>query len=104
MLFFGWGGRQLTRQCSPTQAVVLTYRYVHVMFVLQFAFSSRYQLATLTAQGWASRPITEPDARALLGGELLQPPLWRRFGLFLGLGAVALVAVVVSVLQSIAGS
>ncbi|WP_460461158.1 hypothetical protein [Angustibacter peucedani] len=93
----------MSRQFSPTQAVVLSYRYFHLFFVLQVAFGSRFQLATHTEQGWASRPITEDEARTLLGGETLEPPLWRRFGLLIALAAVALVLVVAAVVSSIGG-
>jgi hypothetical protein len=104
VLFWGWGGRSMSKQFSPTQAVVLTYRYVHLMFVFSVAFSSRYQLATLTDQGWATRPIADSDATALLGGEVLRPPFWRRFGLLIGVGAVAVVVVVVNVVRAVSGS
>ena len=33
MLFWGWGRKNMTRQISPQQAVLLTYRYLHLMFV-----------------------------------------------------------------------
>jgi hypothetical protein len=66
MLFWGWGGGSVHRQLSPNQAVVLAYRYFHLMFFLTTTFGYRYQLATLSEHGWAHRPIMAEEARILL--------------------------------------
>jgi hypothetical protein len=57
MLFWGWGRRSLRRQVSPEQAVVLFYRYLHLMFAFTATWGYSYGLATATDQGIAVRAI-----------------------------------------------
>jgi hypothetical protein len=83
VLFWGWGRKSLNRQLAQNQALVLTYRYFHLMFIFRAAFGYRYQLATATEQGWAMRPIESPEAEALLAGEELRPTMWARYSIFL---------------------
>lgn len=91
MLFiWGWGRRSLRRQVSAEQAVVLIYRYLHLMFVFTTTWGYSYALATVTDQGVATRAISDHEARQLLGGEDLRPSLWKRFSIFLVLGAALL--------------
>ena len=92
MLFWGWGRRSLQRQVSPETAVVRRYRYVHLMFLFTVTWGYDYAIASLTPQGWATRPAPQLEARALLGGQDLEPSPWKRYSL---LGAVAVIAVVV---------
>ncbi|MEP6651452.1 MAG: hypothetical protein ABJA74_16295 [Lapillicoccus sp.] len=94
MLFWGWGGKSMTRQITPEQAVLLTYRYLHLMFVFTTTWGYKYALATATDQGWATRPIPDAEALQLLGGQELRPSAWKRFSVFLLLGIVLLVVVV----------
>ena len=93
MLFWGWGGKSINRQVSPNQAVVLMHRYLHLMFLFTTTWGYRYALATATEQGWATRPISDAEARGLLGGEELRPSPWKRFSIFLPLGILLLVVV-----------
>lgn len=90
MFFWGWGRKSLRRQVSPEQAVVLLYRYLHLMFLFTTTWGYSYALATATDQGVATRAISDAEARQLLGGQDLRPGLWKRFSIFLLLGAVLL--------------
>jgi hypothetical protein len=94
MLFWGWGGKRMNRQVSPNQAVVLMYRYLHLMFLFTATWGYKYALATATDQGWATRPITDAEAQQLLGGVELRPGAWKRFSIFVLLGTVVLIVVV----------
>jgi hypothetical protein len=94
MLFWGWGRKNITRQISPQQAVLLTYRYLHLMFVFTTTWGYTYAVATATEQGWATRAASDAEALQLLGGDELRPSVWKRFSIFVLLGAV-LVAVVI---------
>ncbi len=93
MLFWGWGGSTVNRQISPTQAVILAYRYIHVMFAFTATRRYTYLLATLTPQGWANQPITKEQALQLLGGAPLEPSWWKRYSLWLLLGLTAAIIV-----------
>ena len=95
MLFiWGWGRKTLRRQVSPEQAVVLIYRYLHLMFLFTTTWGYRYAVATATDQGIATRQISEAEARQLLGGGDLRPSLWKRFSIFVLLGAILLFVIV----------
>ena len=94
MLFWGWGGKSMNRQVSSNQAVVLMYRYLHLMFLFTATWGYRYALATATDAGWATRPITDAEAHQLLGGEELRPGMWKRYSICLLLAAVVLVVVI----------
>lgn len=94
MVFWGWGRKSINTKVSPEQAVVLAYRYFHLMFVFSVAFGYSYAVASWTPQGWATRPVTEQEARHLLGGEQLRPHPWWRFSLPAAIVAIALVGVI----------
>lgn len=94
MLFWGWGGKSINRQVSQDQAVVLMYRYLHLMFLFTTTWGYKYALATATDQGWATRSISDAQALELLGGEELRPSAWKRFSIFVLLGAVLLFVLV----------
>ena len=96
MLFWGWGGKSITRQLSPERAVLLTYRYLHLMFLFTTTWGYKYALATATEQGWATRGISDAEALQLLGGVELRPSAWKRFSIFLLLGVVLLAVVIVA--------
>ena len=74
--------------------MLLTYRYLHLMFVFTTTWGYKYAVATATDQGWATRAVTDAEALQLLGGQELRPSLWKRFSIFLLLGVVLLVVVV----------
>lgn len=97
MLFWGWGRKSLNRQLAHDKALVLTYRYL--MFVFRAAFGYRYQLATATDQGWATRPIANAEAETLLGGDALRPSMWARYSILL-LVVVILVVILAAALGS----
>ena len=97
MLFWGYGGSTANRQISPTQAVVLAYRYFHLMFIFTVTFRYSYLLATLTEQGWAHRKITQEEALGLLGGQSLTPSWWKRYSLWVLLGAIVALVVLLAV-------
>jgi hypothetical protein len=97
VLFWGWGRKSMNRQLTQDRALVLTYRYFHLMFVFRAAFGYRYQLATATDQGWATRPIETAEAEALLGGEELRPTMWARYSIFLVLVVVVLIVVAATI-------
>ena len=95
MLFiWGWGRKTLRRQVSPEQAVVLIYRYLHLMFLFTTTWGYRYAVATATDQGVATRQISDHEARQLLGGQDLRPSLWKRFSIFVLLGVILLFVLV----------
>lgn len=91
MLFWGWGRRSLQRQVSPDTTVLRRYRYVHLMFLFTVTWGYDYALATLTPQGWATRPVSATEARGLLGGQDLEPGWWKRWSLVVGLAVLFLV-------------
>jgi hypothetical protein len=97
MLFWGWGRKSLNRQLAHDRALV-TYRYFHLMFVFRAAFGYRYQLATATDQGWATRPIANEEAETLLGGDELRPSMWARYSIFLLVVVVVLVVILAAAL------
>ena len=94
MLFWGWGGKNITRQVSHQQAVLLTYRYLHLMFIFTTTWGYKYAVATATEQGWATRAVTDAEALQLLGGVELRPSLWKRFSIFLLLGGILLIVAI----------
>ncbi|MFC7403474.1 hypothetical protein [Georgenia alba] len=83
MIFFGWGGKSLSKQVSPQHVVVRTYRYFHLMFLFRVAFKYSYQLATAGPQGWMHRPMSDEEALQALGGEHLSPNWWQRFSIWI---------------------
>ena len=91
-MIWGWGRKSVTRQIAEDRAVVLAYRYFHLMFVLTATWGGKYFVSTLTDQGWAQQPASDDAALALLGGNPLRPSAWARFSL---LGALAILAVFV---------
>ena len=93
MIFWGWGRKSISRQLDANTAVTRIYHYLHLFFIFSVAWGGQYVLATATEAGWAQRPISKEEAQQLLGGEDLQPPLWRRFGLPVAVAVVLLIAV-----------
>jgi hypothetical protein len=93
MIFWGWGRKTISRALDANTAVIRVYRYVHVFFIFSVAWGGQYLLSTLTESGWAQRPVSKGEAMSLMGGEELQPPLWRRFGLPAAAGVLMLFAV-----------
>lgn len=100
MIFWGWGRRSITKQLDASNAVIRTYRYAHIFFLFTLTWGGAYSLATLTEAGWAQRPIAKEDAKQLLGGQDLQPNLWKRFSLPLAAVVVLVIAVSASVARS----
>lgn len=81
LIFWGWGRKTISRALDGSTAVTRVYRYLHVFFIFSFAWGGQYLLATLTDAGWAQRSVTKEEALSLMGGDDLQPPLWRRYSL-----------------------
>lgn len=81
MLFFGWGRKNIDRKISETQAILLSYRYFHLLFIFSATFSYTYKTATLSNDGWHYKDIAKDEALAQLGGQELKPNLWQRFSL-----------------------
>jgi hypothetical protein len=96
VIFFGWGRKNVSRQVSENQALVLSYGYFHVFWLFQVAFGLRYAVATLTEAGWATRPMSAEEAAATGADQVVTLGWWTRWGLLAVLGAIVL-AVVVSV-------
>jgi hypothetical protein len=87
VIFFGWGRKNVSRQVSEAQAVVLSYGYFHLFWLFRIAFGFRYQLAT--EHGWATRPLSpEEVATSGVDRELTVGWWWRR-GLLVALGVLA---------------
>jgi hypothetical protein len=95
MILWGWGRKTVSRALDASTRVTRIYRYVHLFFIFSVAWGGQYVLSTLTEAGWAQRAITKEEAKSLMGGEELQPPMWRRFGL----PAAAVVVVAVAALS-----
>lgn len=74
------------------QAVILTYRYFHLMFAFTTTWNYQYLLASFTEQGWLHQPISKDEALHWLGGQELAPSLWKRYSL---VGALALIVLIV---------
>jgi hypothetical protein len=64
MFFYGWGRKNLVRPISETQSVVLEYTYLHWMWLFRWSYKLRWNIATLTPQGWTSQPLSREEARA----------------------------------------
>lgn len=90
MIFFGWGRKNVSRQVSPTQALVLSYGYVHLFWLFQVAFGYRYALATATEHGWATRPMSPEEVAASGADREVTVGWWWRWGLLVLLGGLAL--------------
>jgi hypothetical protein len=87
-MFWGWGRKSIMRQLDANTAVQRSYRYLHLMFLFTVAWGYDYSIATLTPQGWAQRPLARQDAVQILGGQDLEPGVWQRFSLVIGLAAL----------------
>jgi hypothetical protein len=99
VIFFGWGRKNVSRQVSPTQALVLSYGYFHLFWLFRVAFGFRYALASATEQGWATRPLSAEEVAETGADREVTVGWWWRWGLLIGLGALAAV-IAVSVLTS----
>ena len=51
MIFFGTSPKQLTIQLNPEQALLYTYRYFHIFWLLRLAYGGSFRLASMTPQG-----------------------------------------------------
>lgn len=96
MIFWGWGRQDVTRQVSDRDALVLAYKYIHVMWLLRWAWGLEYQAATLTPNGWMVTPMTREQARANGADQVVTLHWWWRWSLP-GLLAAVVMAVLVSV-------
>ena len=102
MIIFGWGRRSGELAINDTQRLLLSYRYFSLFWVFSVTFGTRYALATLGRDGWATRPISDEEAGRLVGGEPPQPAFWWRWGLLFLLAAGA-VAIVIAVVVTLVG-
>jgi len=96
VIFFGWGRRNTSRQVSPTQALVLSYGYVHVFWLFRVSFGLRYALATATEQGWATRPMSPEEVAHTGADRELTLGWWWRWGLLVGVGALVVLITMAS--------
>ena len=96
MIFFGWGRKSRNEQISPTQALVLSFGYFHLFWLFRVSFGLRYALATLTEQGWATRPLSDEEAAALDAPSRLTLHWWWRWGLLVLVGGVVTLVVATS--------
>ncbi len=94
MIFFGWGRKNVSRQVSENQALILSYGYFHVFWLFRVAYGLRYAVATLTEAGWATRPMSAEEAAATGADQAVTLSWWTRWGLLVALGALALFIVV----------
>jgi hypothetical protein len=97
-MIFGWGTKNRTAALDQQHTLVLAYRYFHIFFLFRLAMRGRYSLATLTPQGWATRPLAAGEADDLRAKERLTVPLWDRFGMLFSVGGALLTVVLVSVI------
>ena len=99
MIFFGWGRRSTSRQVSPTQALVLSYGYVHVFWLFRASFGLRYALATATEQGWATRPMSPEEVAHTGADRALTIGWWWRWGLLVGVAGVVVLVTTAALLS-----
>ncbi len=88
MIFFGWGRKNVTRQVSPEQALILSYGYFHLFWLFRISYGFRYAVATATEAGWATRPMSIEEARATGADQAVTISWWWRWGLLVGLGVL----------------
>jgi hypothetical protein len=89
VIFFGWGRKNVSRQVGDAQAVVLSYGYFHLFWLFRVAFGFRYQLATATEHGWATRPLSSEEVAASGVDREITVGWWWRWGLLVALGVLA---------------
>ena len=74
--------------------LVLRYRYVHIMWLFQIAYSLKYSWRFTTPQGPMERPVTPQEMADLHVKERLHLNFWWQWGL-LAIPALAVLAVIV---------
>lgn len=104
VIFFGWGRKNVSRQVSPTQALVLSYGYFHLFWLFRVAFGFRYALATATEQGWATRPMSPEEVTATGADQDLTVGWWWRWGLLVLLAGLVSSITVSIILSSLTAS
>lgn len=98
MIFYGWGKNSKTLDTGPSEALVLVYQYMHIFWLFRVSFGHKYSLATLTDTGWMTAPLTRADVKLTGAKSALQLHWWWRFGLFVPLGLIAVLAIAGSLL------
>lgn len=89
MIFFGWGGRSMTRELDPGHVLVLAYGYFHLFWLFRISWPTGYALATATEAGWATRPLSADEAASLDASSQLSLHWWWRWGLLVVLVGLA---------------
>lgn len=89
MFIVGWGRRDKTQQVAVDRAVILSYAYVHLLWLFRVSWNVRYSLATLTEAGWTVRDLAPAEAREAGVDREVSLNWWWRRGLLVTLGAVA---------------
>ncbi|MBO0609743.1 hypothetical protein [Myceligenerans salitolerans] len=100
MIFFGWGRKNKSAQLDGKTVLLRTWGYFHLFWLLR-VWGRDYSLATATPDGWATRALTDAEVAAI-GEEAkraVTPNWWWRFGLFIGLGMLALFITIMTLTQ-----
>jgi len=104
VIIFGFGRRSREHVIDDAQRILLSYRYVHILWLFSIAFGSRYSLATLTDAGWATKSISEDEAAALAGGRAPQPAFWAQWSLTIALGVVAMIVLIAAIVHVVSAA
>lgn len=101
MFIWGWGRQDVTRQVSERDALVFEYKYVHVMWLLRWAWAFQHQTATLTPNGWAVLPMTRERVRLSGADQVVTLHWWWRWSLPGGFVTVVMAVLVSMVISAI---
>jgi len=94
----GWGTKRQVWQVSAGTLAVMTYRYVHLMWVFWLAHNIVYQWAIDTPQGRTVRPITPEEMTQYGVSEHLKINWWLHYSLLALIGVLVIVPLLLTVL------
>jgi hypothetical protein len=101
MIFFGWGRKSRSAQLDGQTVLLRTWGYFHLFWLLRVSWGQGYSLATATQEGWATRALSDSEVATLSeeSKQAVTPNWWWRFGLFIGLAALALFITIMALTQ-----
>lgn len=84
MIVYGWRTNTKQLQVAPNQFIVLTYRYFHIMWILQLTYSFKYSFFWHNPDGTTgARDLTSQEAEPYKKAPELGVNLWTRYSLIL---------------------
>jgi|GEM_PF-7134898 len=79
---------------NDTRAFVLTYKFISVIWILQFAWKMRYSWAEKNEYGdWKTYPLTQQQAEQANAADYVSLNWFRSKGLLIAIGLIVLSAV-----------